>query len=666
MCPHHSHEFGSPVSEADIAFSANDRPVEKKSTTSPYIAADTAIDQMKQEAINERLIEIKEQLKNYAALVGLHSLEDRAKRGLFTIGMLAVPEVRIYIENLADKLGAVVNKKQDGTRDGVEDITLDIQRRGPWQYAEGMRADDPKSEMKLYMMMNAVNTIDIPREKDLSPKEFLKHLEHIKILLQEATQNPETFWERAKKENLEKSQERMRYEEGIPISEMDQGFIPAALQGYEAGIIQDADGTPLIGAKNPINSEIFAQWGLIMHEEQDGRGRKVPTYYNPQGQKLFRQLYPGFIVVDAKKFELAAAIVRATEQLAEGVAIEDLEIPNNETLGVAMYVPTSSADGGTGGWEQMHFLRPKLDQTIPGEELSPTDTPKKGTALISVSGDAFYNAMHWIKSHVIALDALDRLEEKKKVKGQNPPTEKEKEELYTKIDEKVDQKMEELKFLMEIIGPELEKLPDTPHKIMDMAGGAGDLGLAVAIQMIADGKQLSKTQIIDPFSKFANLETFTEFIVDHLPLSNKLRDITEHTNESIQQAKITADAIVVAKHPCGDLSDTIIEKWVNSESPLLVIMTCCQDKACGCPARYDISQTDWNNWCRESTRTNVVLPSEGDKKYNSMKEKLISGKQAMTNLDTARVEYLKRHGFNAELIQTDLFPKGDVIVARRR
>ena len=476
--------------------------------------------------------------------------------------------------------------------------------------------------------------------------------------------DPEAFWERAKHENLEKSTERMRYEEGIPISEMDQGFIPAALQGYEAGITQDADGTPFVGAKNPIPPEIFDRWGLIRKEEDDGRGRVVPTYYSPQGQKLFRHLWPGFLVIDAKTFPLAAAIVRAIDLVADGVAIEDLEIPDQETLGVTMYVPTSS-DGkeNRDGWVRMGYLRRHLEDHIPGER----DPESSQTTAIMSLREALYQGMHWIKAHVIALDVLDDAEKKKEMKGKGPLTDDEKSVLFQKVESKMKQKMDELRYLMDVIGREIENLPvDVSYDIEDMAGGAGDLGLAVATYMLAKGKNLKTTRIIDPFSKYASLDHFTDFMLDHLPFQKELRGNVVHTNESIQQATIEKGSIVVAKHPCGDLADLIIEKWVNSESPMLVIMTCCQDKACGCPSRYDIAQSDWNTWCRESSRTNVELPPEADKGFQKMKAKLDSGKEAMFRLDNARVEYLRRHGFEAALVTNDNFPKGDIIVARRK
>lgn len=62
----------------------------------------------------------------------------------------------------------------------------------------------------------------------------------------------------------------------------------------------------------------------------------------------------------------------------------------------------------------------------------------------------------------------------------------------------------------------------------------------------------------------------------------------------------------------------------------------------------------------------VELPDPSDKGYAKMKAKLESGKDSMTKLDTARVEYLHRHGFDAQLLNTNKFPKGDVIIVRRK
>ncbi len=85
-------------------------------------------------------------------------------------------------------------------------------------------------------------------------------------------------------------------------------------------------------------------------------------------------------------------------------------------------------------------------------------------------------------------------------------------------------------------------------------------------------------------------------------------------------------------------------------------MTCCQDKAADHPARYGIAQADWEDWCHKSSKTN----DEENSKNQAI------GMEAMNKLDEARLRYLHRFGFEAEIIRTDKFFKGNVIVARRK
>ena len=634
---------------------------EKKTKEESFTLLDSEVDALSKEEIDIRIALYKSDLEDYASENNLSNLSDRIQRGLSTVGVLAISE-------FDDLLNDLLKNEKGLEKEDLKNIIIDFHTKGPWGFAEEMTKEDPSAAVKFWMILNAISSIDISREKDLNNIEFLKHFAHVKYLLKEAGQNYQEFFKISKKENLENSYKDLRYEDGIPISEMDSGFIPAALQGYEAGIVQDADGTPMIGAKNEIDPKIFEYWGLEKKVEDDGRGRIVDTYYNKNGQKLFRHLYPGFIIVDAKKFDLAAAIVRATERLAEGVAIEDLELPSNEVLGVTMYAPTSSKEMISKPRESEETAKGRMSYLELGKyKANFEESINSETALMSIRGDAFYDGMGFIKSTVISLDSVDNINKKRKEKGKSILNEEERSHNYKKVSEKVSQKMEELKYMMSVIEPELGKLnKDKPVNIMDMAGGAGDLALAVSINVIAKGMELGEVQIVDPFSKIAELDHFTKLMFDYIPQGDLLREKIKHTNESIQEAEIIEDAIVVAKHSCGDLADSIIEKWVQSTSPLLVIMTCCQDKACGLPARYNISQENWNKWCKESSRTNVVLPLETSKKYDKLKGKLESGKKAMTSLDQARVEYLRRHGFDAELMQTDKFPKGDVIIARRK
>lgn len=123
--------------------------------------------------------------------------------------------------------------------------------------------------------------------------------------------------------------------------------------------------------------------------------------------------------------------------------------------------------------------------------------------------------------------------------------------------------------------------------------------------------------------------------------------------------------MVVAKHACGTLTDDIISQWRESESGMLVAMTCCQGKAASEPARYGFSQNEWEDLCHSSDLTNTEIPEQPGKARERALRRLEEGNRAMKKIDMARVEYLRRHGFAAELSTTDKFPKGDVIMARR-
>jgi hypothetical protein len=154
-------------------------------------------------------------------------------------------------------------------------------------------------------------------------------------------------------------------------------------------------------------------------------------------------------------------------------------------------------------------------------------------------------------------------------------------------------------------------------------------------------------------------------IIDHLPFRKKMEEIAVHNSGYLQDAKITPESMVVAKHACGTLTDSIIEQWRDSKSKVMVLMTCCQDEARNEPARYGFSQEEWSRLCRESSKTGTDVPEAPGKARDRALRDLETGNRAMKKLDMARVEYLRRHGFAARLDVTDKFPKGDTIIARR-
>ena len=281
--------------------------------------------------------------------------------------------------------------------------------------------------------------------------------------------------------------------------------------------------------------------------------------------------------------------------------------------------------------------------------------------------DQFYLKLWNIRSQFVYLDALDNLTRKKKNKGEEV-TEQDKEDLIKSVVSKMEQKVEELRYVNELLEKHLTEIPQGVHRVIDMAGGAGDVGLGITTQLLSEGRDINHVEIVDPQT---GTDLFMHTIIDHLPFQQELEKIVhhalEHNNGYLQNADITPDAMVVAKHACGTLTDDSLDLWKDSDSKIFVAMTCCQDKACGHPSRYDIPQEEWDRLTTESGWTNLedeIGKSSGQKK-KELEEKMIKGKEAMKILDMARVDYLRRHGFQAELYMTDKFPKGDVIIARR-
>ncbi len=589
----------------------------------------TAPDTTNQEEVlngtEKRINEIKDELDLFAKSRGIQSISDRVKRGLSPVGIVALKETNHKVRDLVYKLNAPY--------EDVLKMVTEIQTGGPWGYSQELReATNPA--VKIWMIVNAINTIGNEREMDMVPEEFLQDIERIKNLLDEAVQDTDSFFVKAKEEVLQKSLEKFRIENGVPISELDNGFVAMATNGYEAGIIQDGDGMLFVGAKE-INPEIFKSWELTPEIRED-RGRNVTFYVNQKGEAVVKQLYPGFVIVLSRNFELAKAIVEACQSK------EKLATINAEVLGHMVYSPTSLRELS---FEELLKRHPiKTNKRI-------QEIPTEGETEKEQFRSSFYNRLAYLKANETFRDRFSAFQKKKIEKGNGRATSEELDKLAEQTQKKVVQKMEELRYMMDILGPHLESLPNNENKILDMAGGAGDLGLATTIEMLVREKQIKETEIVDPVKELA---VFNQLIVEKLDLPNEIKRKIHSKVETLQGAVITPESIVVAKHACGTLTDEIIENWVQSESPILCLMTCCQDKAKDQPARYNLSQEEWRNLCKDSSKTNTPDP-----------KKQAEGMIAMTKLDMARVDYLRRHGFEAELIQTDKFPKGDVIVARR-
>lgn len=716
----------------------------------------------------------------------LQPLTDRAQRGVNPIALMALRETAGSVAELEKAFGVDPEKLMvgDAAVSRLLDVSAVMQSGGPWDYADEFRSgSDPA--VRLWLTLAGVSSMVRKREMDLTPSEFIGDMEKAKRLLKNAVADPESFYVRAREsvvEGLEEAKEKRLYvvEDGVPISELDDGFTYMAMEGHRSGVWIDADGMLFVGAKE-IDGAILTKWGLKEERAQDERGKLVTFYTNDQGERLMKKIYPGLVVILNRSFELAKALARAA-------AGADEQAPSGDALGHAMFEPTSAEESGEDDFKGVEFLRRRLDAKVEGE-------PSTSTAMIRLK-DYFYDQMNFVKGMVKSLDAVEAAE-KMKARSGKALKEKDKEKIAMKEFHKMDQKIDELRHLIDAMKDDLSRLPDEETTtVMDMAGGAGDLGLAVSVQMLAEGRGLKETRIVDPFAGKMGLDHFMGLIIDASPFRDELKEKVHQTYEPLQEAEITPDALVVAKHACGTLSDDILEKWVRSDSPMVCLMTCCQEKAAEYSPRYGFTRAEWKMLCKDSGGTGALNPKElgelmaragkagnmdkkaaeqavlraansepfrpqvwdglwesllrdkaltpeseqalraelartvgvseeewtdfagalrketagakgllsgdaADKARDAqLKEKAerklksqvwkfwfakwlkdneglevglsdneaayLRGLQAMTQLDSRRVDYLERHGFQAELRQTTEFPKGDIIVARRK
>ncbi|MEI6296901.1 MAG: methyltransferase [bacterium] len=582
------------------------------------------INENKDNQIKDIIKKMGQDLVDFSKENNLSGLEDRIKRGLDPVGMVALKETSEKVRGLSEKMGCSYDK--------VLEMIIDIHKCGPWNYSSQLKeSSDPV--IKVWVVLNSINNYGKDREMDMTESEFVKDLNRIKKLLDDACANPNLFFSESSKNLLDLSKKQFRIEDGVPISEKDNGFVDMALSGYESGIVQDADGFLFVGAKK-IDDNIFLQWNLRPEQRGDGRGHMATFYVNNKGEAVVKKIHSDFVIVLSRNFDLAKAIVKASREVDQGL------------LGHKVYDPTSMPK---------RYRKNMVLKGTPRIKNSDVVTPRNNVENMSKEEryrNTFYNTLAFIKAREIFRDSSNVKIRKIRENRQGRVTDDTLEAWARKTEEKIRQKMEELQYMISSVDGELDKLPPDTDKIVDMAGGAGDLGLALTMEMMLRGKEVRETDIVDPVE---GLAVFNKLIIGELPDAEKFKKIVNYKSETLQEFKIPENSVVVAKHACGDLTDTIIEHWVKSNSPFLVIMTCCQDKAKKQPSRYGISQIEWEEWCRNSAKTN-----SGDPKIRAQ------GMEAMTKLDEARVRYLERFGFEAKLLQTDKFPKGDIIVAKRK
>ncbi len=613
--------------------------------------------------------EIGRQLDAFVEKHGIKSLRDRLRIGLNEAAALGFEDTRKLVQELCGTL-AVDESDAQMIYNNLVDMTLDMQQHGPWDYAEVLaQAESP--EVKAWYMLNAAVSLGYESEHDLEEPELMEEIDRIKGHLKEGIADPEGFMQAAREHAIEKAEAAIYYSEDdrkakdfdksdpehryIPRGEGLGTFLPMALKGYEVGIVQDAEGWVYVGAQGMIGDRLIESCGLKRDVRPDPRDpkRKVTFYLNKDGQEVVKKVHRGLLVILSRSFDLAQAIAEAVRDHQSIMHLTEDAIKHKRVTQTSEGErdEAETPEEALEHWQRKQFLR-RPDRAEGSAETTALSRPQ----------DEFYDDMLYIRGMYVYLDAVKKAKQDRKKKGGKPLTSDDLEDISRKTWEKMAQKVDELRYVNELIDEMGDRLPQGIHSVIDMAGGAGDLGLAVGTKLMTQGREINDIEIVDPQE---GTEDFMQNIIEHLPFRRDLEKVARHNNGYLQDAHIRPDSVVVAKHACGSLTDAIIKQFVESDSPMLIAMTCCQEKAQDDPASYGLGQEKWKNLCTCSGLTNTEVPEEPGKAHDIAAKKLHEGQQAMLGLDMARVDYLRRHGFKAELKINHKFPKGDVIIARR-
>ncbi len=247
----------------------------------------------------EIVANIQSDLKNYGEKYGLRGLEGRLQRGLDPAGLLATQITREKLETIGRALGAKMGE--------VITFVNELHVGGIWQNAEKLAAGKDK-EVMMWLLMAHVTDEGKRSEGELDQKDFVVDLLRENKLLDEAVKNPEKFAAQAKEILIEKSKEDFEIEDGVPVSDVDNGFLAMAMNGYKSGITRDNEGLLFVGANN-LDYDILKNLGL-KPIGKEGRGRKVVVYVDKNGNEIVKKLYRGFAIVLSKDMEIAKTLAR--------------------------------------------------------------------------------------------------------------------------------------------------------------------------------------------------------------------------------------------------------------------------------------------------------------------------------------------------------------------
>lgn len=249
---------------------------------------------------DKKIEDIRKQLQEYGEENKLKGLEGRIERGLDPAGMLAVKETREKLEKIAKALGAKI--------ENVVKLTNELHVGAIWDRADDLvNGYDPAVET--WMIAAEIAASDEEKKGDLEKEEFLKDYKRVNWWLDKAVEDPEWSAKQAKEDLIESSKEQFKMEDGVPISKLDSGFLAMAVNGYEAGVVEQG-GMLFVGAKE-LDFDVLEKLGLHTEEKED-RGRKAIFYVDENGKDIVKKLYPGLGIVLTGDKKLAKELVVGT------------------------------------------------------------------------------------------------------------------------------------------------------------------------------------------------------------------------------------------------------------------------------------------------------------------------------------------------------------------
>jgi hypothetical protein len=248
-----------------------------------------------------QLGKIRHELKEYGNNNHLRGLEGRMQRGLDPAGMIAVEETLGKIEDIGNALGA----------DLVEFIKLTnaLHVGAIWNYSQEF-AKGENLALQLWMVTGEACVSGKEKEGDLSPEEFLVDVQRVHGLLDEALADPQAFVKRAQEELVLRASDKFQLKDGVPFSEVDDGFLAAAICGHKAAVVRDKDGLLFVGAGN-LDYAYLSGAGLTETTRFDERrGADQVFWVDTDGNDVVKVLYPGFSIVFGGREDVAKLLAR--------------------------------------------------------------------------------------------------------------------------------------------------------------------------------------------------------------------------------------------------------------------------------------------------------------------------------------------------------------------